>query len=447
MAEQRPGILQIYREIIHEPLTAYQRIGHRDSFRLNRFFFAHVANVTAPDIIRHVLVTNAKNYRKTPIGRALLEPILGRGLLTSEGSFWRRQRRIAAPAFHHKRIATFADMMVELTLEMLAEWQGRSAADDPLDIQSEMSRVTMKIITRTMFSDHLDDEEARGVSDAIKDLNRHRLRLRDFIGLPEWLPRIPDRHVRAAVRTIDRTVNRLIAERRADGTDHGDLLSMLMLAEDEETGERMSDRQLRDEVMTMFVAGHETTATALTWTFYALDRHPGVADRLFAELDAALSGAAPMLADLDRLPYSRMVIEETMRLYPTVAQIARQAVGDDEIDGVHVPKGSIINMNIWLTHRDPNIWTDPETFDPERFDPKCAQNRPKLSYYPFGGGPRICIGNNFSLMEAQLILVTVARAWRLRLVDGYTVHPIGNIVLRPRGGLPMHVEARGPATG
>jgi cytochrome P450 len=154
-----------------------------------------------------------------------------------------------------------------------------------------------------------------------------------------------------------------------------------------------------------------------------------------------------MLADLDRLPYSRMVIEETMRLYPTVAQIARQAVGDDEIDGVHVPKGSIINMNIWLTHRDPNIWTDPETFDPERFDPKCAQNRPKLSYYPFGGGPRICIGNNFSLMEAQLILVTVARAWRLRLVDGYTVHPIGNIVLRPRGGLPMHVEARGPATG
>ena len=447
MAEQRPGILQIYREIIHEPLTVYQRIGHRDTFKLNRFFFAHVANVTAPDTVRHVLVTNAKNYRKTPIGRALLEPILGRGLLTSEGSFWRRQRRIAAPAFHHKRIATFADMMVELTLEMLDEWQGRPATAGPLDIQSEMSRVTMKIITRTMFSDHLDDDEARLVSDAIKDLNRHRLRLRDFIGLPEWLPRFPDRHVRAAVRTIDRTVNRLIAERRADGTDHGDLLSMLMLAEDEETGERMSDRQLRDEVITMFVAGHETTATALTWTFYALDRHRDVADRLFAELDSVLSGAAPTLADLDRLPYTRMVIEETMRLYPTVAQIARQAVDDDEIDGVHVPKGSIINMNIWLTHRDPSIWADPETFDPERFDPKRAQNRPKHAYYPFGGGPRICIGNNFSLMEAQLILATVARAWRLRLVDGYTVHPIGNIVLRPRGGLPMHVEARGPVSG
>lgn len=445
MANQRPGILQIYREVIHEPLTVFQRIGHRDTFKLNRFFFSRVATVSDPDIVRHVLVANADNYRKTPIGRALLEPILGHGLLTSEGRFWRRQRRIAAPAFHHKRITEFADMMVAMTLEMLEDWHAVATTDRPLDMPSEMSRVTMKIITRAMFSDDLGDEETRAVSDAIRTLDRHRIRFRDFIGLPEWLPRIPDRRVRAAVRTIDLTVNRLIAERRADGTDHGDLLSMLMLAEDEETGERMSDRQLRDEVITMFVAGHETTATALTWTFYALDRHRDVEQRLHAELDSVLGGAAPTLTDLERLPYTRMVIEETMRLYPTVPQIARQAIGEDEIAGVRVPKGAIINMNIWLTHRDPNIWTDPESFDPERFDPARAQNRPKHAYYPFGGGPRICIGNNFSLMEAHLILATVARQWQLRLPEGHEVHPVGNIVLRPRGGLPMHLEARGPA--
>ena len=446
MAHRRPGILQIYRELVHEPLTVYRRIGHREDFRMSRFLFSHVATVTDPDIVRHVLVTNADNYRKTPIARAFLEPILGRGLLTSEGSFWRRQRRIAAPAFHRKRIKTFADMMVTLTLEMLEDWRHAGAEGPPRDMQAEMSRLTMKIITRAMFSDHLSDEEARGVSDAIRALNRHKISLRDLIGLPEWLPRIPDWGLRAAVRTIDRTVNRMIAERRADGLDHGDLLSMLMLAEDEETGERMSDPQLRDEVITIFIAGHETTATALTWTFYALDRHRDAAQRLHGELDAALPGAAPTLADLERLPYARMVIEETMRLYPTVPQIARQAIGEDTINGVTVPKGAIINMNIWLAHRDPRIWPDPETFEPERFDPARAEDRPKHAYFPFGGGPRVCIGNSFAMMEAQLILATVARDWCPRLPDGHTVHPVGNVVLRPRGGLPMRLERRHPAT-
>ena len=446
MAHQRTGILQTYRELVHEPLTVYRRIGHGGDFKLRRFLFSNIATVSDPDIVRHVLVTNADNYRKTPIARALLEPILGHGLLTSEGSFWRRQRRIAAPAFHHKRIKTFADMMVALTLEMLDGWRGAAAKGQPLDMQSEMSRLTMKIITRAMFSDNLSDDESRGVSEAIQALNRHRIKFRDLIGLPEWLPRLPDRRVRAAVRTIDRTVSRMIAERRADGSDHADLLSMLMLAEDEETGERMSDHQLRDEVMTIFIAGHETTATALTWTFYALDRHRGVEKRLHGELDAALSGAAPNLADLERLPYARMVIEETMRLYPTVPQVARQAIGEDMIDGVRVPKGAIINLNIWLAHRDPRIWTDPETFQPERFDPAGAENRPKLAYFPFGSGPRICIGSSFAMMEAHLILATVARDWRLRLIDGHAVHPVGNVVLRPHGGLPMHLEPREPAS-
>lgn len=446
MPRRRLGILQTYRLLNQDPVTVYQMIGQREGVKFNRMLLSRVATVTEPEILRHVLLTNAENYRKTPIARALLEPILGRGLLTSEGSFWRRQRRIMAPAFHHKRIRAFADMMVELTEEMLESWPDAAAAGRPLDMQSEMSRVTMKIITRAMFSDHLDDDEARAVSDAIRELNRNRLRLRDLIGLPEWLPRRPKKEVRDAVNVIDRTVNRLIATRRADGADHGDLLSMLMMAEDADTGERMTDRQLRDEVITMFIAGHETTATALTWTYYALDRHREVELRLHDELDGALGPGSVTLEDLDRIPYARMVIEETMRLYPTVPQVARQALGEDDINGVKVTKGAIINMNIWLAHRDPRVWTDPENFDPERFDPARDDDRPKLAYFPFGGGPRICIGNSFAMMEAHLILATVARTWRLRMPEGHEVKPIGNVVLRPQGGLPMYLERRAETT-
>lgn len=445
MAGRRPSILETYRALVHDPVSVYRNTGGRGDFRPRRMLFHRVGTASEPEIVRHVLVTHADNYRKTPIARSLLEPVLGRGLLTSEGSFWRRQRRIAAPAFHHRRIKGFADMMTALADEMLDRWDGLADAGEPLDVQSEMSRVTMKIITRAMFSDRLAEAEARDVSEAIRVLNRQRLRLRDFVGIPEWIPRLTAAETRAAIRTVDRTVNRIIAERRADERDRGDLLSMFMLAADEETGERMSDRQLRNEVVTMFIAGHETTATALLWTFYALDRNPEVETRLHAEVDAALGGRPPGLDDLPRLPYARMVIEETMRLYPTVGMISRQAAVDDEIAGVRVPRGTIVNLNIWRAHRDPEVWADPERFDPERFDPARSRGRPKHAYFPFGGGPRICIGNNFSLMEAQLILASVARRWCLRAPPGREVEPVGNVVLQPRGGLEMTLERREPA--
>ena len=326
MAGRRPSLLQtLSRALVHDPVSVYRSTGGRGDFRPRRMLFNRVATASEPEIVRHVLVTHADNYRKTPIARSLLEPVLGRGLLTSEGSFWRRQRRIAAPAFHHRRIKGFADMMTAHADEMLDRWDGLAEAGEPLDVQSEMSRVTMKIITRAMFSDRLAEAEARDVSEAIRVLNRQRLRLRDFVGIPEWIPRLTGAETRAAIRTVDRTVNRIIAERRADERDRGDLLSMFMLAADEETGERMSDRQLRNEVVTMFIAGHETTATALVWTFYALDRNPEAEARLHAEVDAALGGRPPGLDDLPRLPYARMVIEETMRLYPTVGMISRQS--------------------------------------------------------------------------------------------------------------------------
>ena len=384
----------------------------------------------------------AANYHKTPITRALLEPILGRGLLTSEGSFWRRQRRIAAPAFHHRKIVSFANLMVSSTRDMLARWEEPFARGAPVELQEEMSRVTLQIITRAMFSDRIGGDEARGVSRAMHDLNKQKMRFSDFIGLPEWVPRLPRRATRSAVQIIDRSVNRIIAERRADGRDHDDLLSMFMQAEDAETGEKMTDRQLRDEVVTMFIAGHETTATALVWTFYALHCHREVEERLHAEVDGVLDGRPPELGDLANLPWTRMVIEESMRLYPVVPMISRRALGDDTIKGIRVPKGTQVYLNIWLAHRDPDIWPDPERFDPERFDPTRANDRPKHAYFPFGGGPRICIGKSFAMMEAQLLLAMIAQSYRLRLADGYEVHPSGTAVLRPRGGLPMTLERR-----
>ena len=439
-AGRRPGIRQIYRALLDDPVSVYRHVGS-GKFIPRRRLFSRVATTADPEIVRHVLVTHSGKYTKTPINRALLEPILGRGLLTSEGDFWRRQRRIAAPAFHRRRIEAFADVMVGFAEGMLEGWEAAASAG-PLDMQSEMSRVTMRIITRVMFSDHLEEEEARSVGDAVRALDRHKLKFRDFVGIPEWIPRQLDPKVRAAVRRIDRTVNRIIAERRADPRDRGDLLGMFMDAEDEETGERMSDRQLRDETVTMFLAGHETTATALVWTFHALEQHPDVEARLHAEVDAVLGDRPPRLDDLGSLPYTRMVIEETMRLHPTVAMISRQAGQEDEIKGVRIPKGTIINLNIWLTHRNPMHWPEPDAFDPERFAPELRRDRPKHAYFPFGGGPRICIGNGLAMMEAHLILAAVARHWRLRTVEGHKVHPVGSVVLRPRGGIPMSLERR-----
>ena len=366
MAADKPSVREMYRAMVDDPVSVYRHVG-RGEFHVHRRVFDCVATSADPRVVHHVLVANAANYRKTPIARSLLEPILGRGLLTSEGDFWRRQRRIEAPAFHRKRIEAFADVMTELAHDMTESWESAAESGEPLDLQSEMSRVTMKIIVRAMFSDRLDEAEAHGVSEAMRALDRHRLRFRDFIGVPEWLPRRRDPAVRAAVGAIDRTVNRIIAERRAQGEDRGDLLSMMMLAEDAETGERMTDRQLRDETITIFLAGHETTATALVWTFYALHRFPEVEARLHAEVDSALGNAPPRLADLANLSWTRMTVEETMRLYPTVAMLSRQAVAGDEILGVRVPPPDDYQPQYLACAPQPGELARPGTLRPRTF--------------------------------------------------------------------------------
>jgi cytochrome P450 len=443
MTENPLTVIETFRLLNRNPVEFYRRMGLQDEVVVRQVVFNRFAALTHPDHIRHILLDNAANYEKSPIARALLEPVLGRGLLTSEGEFWRRQRRSAAPAFHHKRILEFAKIMVAAAEDMLARWAGVAAAGRALDLPMEMSRVTMRIITESMFSTGLGEAQTREVGAAIRALNVDRLQLRDLIGVPEWIPRLPRRKIRANVAVIDRIVRGIVTDRRTERADRDDLLGMFMSARDDETGEGMTDRQLRDEVMTMFVAGHETTATALTWTFHALDRYREIENRLHAELDAAFPDGAPLVPGAtSKVPYARRVIEETMRLFPVVPQIARQAIRDDSVGGVPIPAGTVLNVLIWLVHRHPEFWDRPEEFDPERFDAARTHERHKFAYIPFGGGGRVCIGNAFAMMEAQIILAMVARKYRLRVADGRDARPIGNVVLRPEGGLKVILEPR-----
>ncbi len=397
--------------------------------------------VSHPDGIKHILQDNHRNYRKGERYDRLV-PVLGRGLLTSEGEFWLRQRRLAQPAFHRQRLGAFATIMTEATAAMLARWEREAWRGQPLDIAAEMMRLTFAIVGRTLFSADVSGEAdavGQALTIALREADR---RIRSTIPLPERLPTARNRRVREAIRTLDGVVYNLIAARR-DGRDarEGDLLAMLLAARDEETGEGMSDRQLRDEVMTIVLAGHETTANALAWTWYLLSQHPEAEEHLRAEVATALSGRTPGIEDLAALSYTRMVIEEAMRLYPPAWAVGRTALVDDEIGGYRIPAGKTVVLSPYVTQRLPQFWDDPERFAPERFRPERVAARPRFAYFPFGGGPRLCIGNGFAMLEAQLIVAMVAGRYRLRLVPGQRVEPEPMVTLRPRGGLPMTLHA------
>jgi cytochrome P450 len=284
-----------------------------------------------------------------------------------------------------------------------------------------------------------DVEAVRHLMDIVVTL---RLGLLDLLGFPEWLPRRQPKAYRRAILEFEALVSRFLAERQADRVDRGDLLSMLLKARDPETGERMSDKQLRDEILTVFLAGHETTANALSWCWYLLAQHPEAEARLHDELDRVLGGRMPNFADLAELNWTRMVIEEAMRLYPPVHTTARTAIREDRMGGVRVPPGALVTISPYVTHRNPNLWPEPERFDPERFRPSAVAQRHRFAYLPFGGGPRICIGNSFALAEAQVIVAAIAQRYRVRLAPGHTVKPIGLLTLRPKEGIWVTLELR-----
>jgi cytochrome P450 len=397
-----------------------------------------------PDLIEAVLVTQQRNFSKGRFYR-LLTPLLGEGLLTAEGDLWRRQRRLAQPAFHRQRVAAYGRTMVAYTERMLAGWR----PGEVRDVHADMMRLTLEIVVKTLLDADAAGEAAavgEALPVALHELNG--LMNGPAFLLPQAVPTAGKWRLGRAVRRLDGFVYKLIAERRAAPADRGDLLSMLMAAQDESggglpgsaAGGGMSDRQLRDEVMTIMLAGHETTALALSWTWYLLSEHPAVDARLRDELHATLGGRPPEVADLPRLAYTERVLSEAMRLYPPIPVIGRQAVDACDLGGYHVPAGTPVSFAQWSVQRDPRFFDAPDDFRPERWEDGLARRLPRFAYFPFGGGPRLCIGNAFATMEATLILATVAQRFRPRLAPGHPVVPVPALTLRPANGLRMRVD-------
>jgi cytochrome P450 len=418
-------------------LDAARRFGDVVYFRIGP---RHGYLITNPADVRHVLQDNARNYHKSPL-YAKLRMSLGNGLLTSEDEFWLRQRRIAQPAFHRQRIAALASVMAEAARDTAAQWQAIASSGQPVDVAEEMMRLTRTVVLRALLGADLGPFAA-SVDHAWTIINQHIGESFWSLGLTDRFPTAKYRQFQAALAVLHGAVDHIISERRRRPSDSADLLSMLLSARDEETGEAMTDEQLRVEVTTFLLAGQETTSLALTWTWYLLSQHAGAQQRLEEEIDAVLDGRPPEYTDLVNLPYTRMVIDEAMRLYPPAWGFSRQALADDELGGFHLPRGWLAFVIPYVLHRLPAHWQDPEAFDPERFLPERSADRPKFVYLPFGAGPRQCIGNQFALIEAHLTVATIAQSYRLHLVPRHRVEPWPLITLRPRFGMPMIIEHR-----
>lgn len=404
------------------------RLGPRRMWALNH-----------PDLVEDVLVHKNRVFTKHFALRAA-KPTLGEGLLTSEGDFWRRQRRLSQPAFHRDRIASYGDVMVEFTERMLRTWRD----GDRRDAQADMMQLTLEIVAKTLFDADIAVGAAH-IAEAMEVLMvNFTRRINRMVPVPNWLPVPENFRFRKAMSLVERTLDGIIAGRRLEGGDRGDLLSMLLLATDAEgDGSRMSDRQLRDEVVTLFMAGHETTANTMAWAWFLLARHPEVEAKLHEELDEVLAdGRPPTVDDLPRLLYANMIITETLRVYPTAWLLGREAMQPVEIGGYTAPKGTTMWMSQWVIHRDPRWFDEPDTFRPDRWADGLAKRLPRYAYFPFGGGPRICIGNHFAQMEAVLLLATIARRFRLIVPEGLVPRPIPTMTLRPEGGLTVTLEER-----
>ena len=418
-------------QLMQDTYEEYGEIAYHTLLNNPVYFFVH------PDHVGHILQDNHRNYMRSRDYRKLRR-LLGNGLITNDGESWLAQRRLMQPAFHRRRIMGFGDAMADETAKMLTDWERAAAGGQPFDVSSEMMRLTLAIVSRVMFGAAVQSDAARLEPTVTTAQREARKRMYVLIDLPEWVPLPGIRRAKLARETIDEVVTRIIeARRRGQAPESDDLLSMLLHAKDADTGESMDDDQLRDEVRTIFLAGHETTSNALTWTWYLLSQHPAAARTLRDELDGALQGRPPTMADLPQLPYTKMVVEESMRLLPPVWSLSREAIGDDEIGGYTIPAGGAVILSQFLTQRHPDFWDEPLSFIPERFAPEREKERHRFAYFPFGGGPRLCIGNNFAMYEAQLLLAAIAQRFELDLVPDHPVELEPLITLRPKHGMMM----------
>ena len=393
--------------------------------------------IANPDHLKQVLQDRHSNYPHPTDFNHKFSAALGQGLVTIEGDQWLRHRRMIQPAFHRQKVSAFADVMVRSTQEMMERWQGAAERRELIDIRLEMMQLTLDVLAKCMFSVNLGrDIEAMGPAVAVQFEHVNR-RLLSVIDLPLAVPTTENRRFLEARRTMDEIVYRLIGERRRSKESTGDLLSMLIEVRDEETGEGLTDLEIRDELMTIIFAGHETVSTALTWAWYLLSKNPDVERSLHAEVDEVLGERTATFEDVPNLRYTTMLLEETMRLYPPLWLVTRMAREDDEIGGFHIPARSTIILSAYVTHRHTRYWENPEGCDPERFTPERSANRHRFAYYPFIHGPRRCVGSAFGMMEMQLVIATVAQQLRLELEPGYQTAFKADISLRPRDGMPM----------
>jgi cytochrome P450 len=391
-----------------------------------------------PDHAKHVLADNASNYHKG-IGYVEARKALGDGLLTSEGELWRKQRRTIQPVFQHKRVAAQAALIASEATQLVARLR-KHIGGGPVDVLQELTGLTLGVLGQALLETDLSAFESVGHSfEAVQDQAMFELESMGMV--PMWLPLPKQRSFRKARKDLGRIVDLLVKDRvanpRADGSD---VLSRLIVSTREEADPRVGEQRMRDELVTLLLAGHETTASTLGWTLHLLDQHPEVQERLRAEVIAVLGDREPGYADLEKLTYTSMVLQEAMRLYPPVWILTRNAQGDDEIGGYHVPAGSDVLICPYTLHRHPAFWDAPDKFDPDRFDPSLPVSRPRYAYIPFGAGPRFCVGNHLGLLEATLVLVTLVRELRLESVPGREVVPEPMLSLRVRGGLPMTVH-------
>ena len=403
-----------------------------------RFLYLTAYFLYHPNDIEYVIATNAKNFIKSRNQRSpLFQRLVGNGLLTSEGEVWKRQRRMAQPAFHRQRINAYAETMATYAERMISTWR----AGEVRDIHRDMMRLTLEIVVKTLFNSDVsaDADKVGRVLSRIVTPFAGQATLKWI--MDNRLPTATHRLFNQDAREIDGIVYRIINERRRSRQDEGDLLSMLLKAQDED-GSQLSDKQLRDEVMTIFLAGHETTALTLSWAWYLLAQNPDAEKRFHAELAEVLGGRLPTMEDLSRLQYTEKIAKESMRLYPPAYALGREAVEECEIGGFRVAAGAQVFMFQWSTQRDGRFFANPAAFQPERWTEEFINSLPKYAYFPFGGGPRACIGNYFAMMEVVLLLATIGQRFRFSLLPDHPVSLMPAMSLRPKGGIQVVVNSR-----
>jgi cytochrome P450 len=441
-----PDLFDFLKAARTNPLTSWTEAHFEEPILAGEGVLGRLTVINDPTVIRHVLLDNAQNYRKDDLQRRVLAPGLGNGILTAEGEEWRAQRRALAPLFSPRTVTSFVPAMVEASERLVRRWLRQPRAR-VLDISLEMTRVTLDVLERTIFT-HGPKQDPDALGRAI---TRYFAALGpvdplDVFGLPRWIPRIGRIRARPAIRFFEETVQHLIEARKAllgsGAPAPRDLLTLLLEAADPETGRGLSDVEVQANIVTFIGAGHETTANALSWSLYLLSQAPDARLRIEREVDTVLGSGAFSAADIERLPFTRAVIEEAMRLYPPVPLMSRAALADDRIGRLKIPKGSMVLIAPYLVHRHKTLWEEPEAFIPDRFLPGRRDAIDRFAYLPFGAGPRVCIGASFSLQEAVIVLAHVVRAVRADLVEGHTVMPLHRVTLRPEGGLPMRLSRR-----